>query len=104
MDYVKARQNLRETSKKIFGVLSLASAILFGIGLNRTYSAYLNLTKDQALKAQLVKKQVKVAITNQGELIILDKETGEYSIYSDSIGNSIFELYATRIYSQYKSK
>jgi hypothetical protein len=48
-------------------------------------------------------KEISVAINERSELMIIDRTTGEYEIYQDSIGQSIFNLYATRIQSEYQN-
>jgi hypothetical protein len=43
--------------------------------------------------------ETSVAINERNELLIIDRKTGTYEIYQDSIGNMIFSLYAGKIYS-----
>lgn len=46
------------------------------------------------------KNQVNIAIDESNNLIIIDKETGKYTIYQDSIGQSIFKIYARNIWNK----
>lgn len=46
------------------------------------------------------KNQVNIAIDESNNLIIIDKETGKYIIYQDSIGQSIFKIYARNIWNK----
>ena len=44
------------------------------------------------------KDEVNIAIDESNNLIIIDNETGKYTIYQDSIGSTIFKLYARNIW------
>ena len=45
------------------------------------------------------KDEVNIAIDESNNLIIIDNESGKYTIYQDSIGSTIFKLYARNIWS-----
>ena len=44
------------------------------------------------------KDEVNIAIDESNNLIIIDNESGKYTIYQDSIGQTIFKLYAKNIW------
>lgn len=44
--------------------------------------------------------QTSVAVNERLELLIIDRNTGKYKIYCDSVGLAIFEIYANRIYKE----
>ena len=44
------------------------------------------------------KDEVNIAIDEGNNLIIIDNESGKYTIYQDSIGSTIFKLYARNIW------
>lgn len=54
----------------------------------------------QKMKSVKTLSKTSVAINERNELMVIDRSTGEFEIYSDSIGQTIFSLYAGRIYSQ----
>ena len=54
----------------------------------------------QKMKSVKTLQKTSVAINERNELMVIDRSTGEFEIYSDSIGQTIFSLYAGRIYSQ----
>lgn len=41
--------------------------------------------------------QVSVAVNDERNILIITKSSGEYQLYSDSVGMMIFKLYAARI-------
>jgi hypothetical protein len=47
-------------------------------------------------------KNTSAAVNESGELLILDRVTGDYTIYSDSVGKMVFDIYASRLYYQTK--
>ena len=42
--------------------------------------------------------EISIAINESDQLLIIDKQTGEYVVYQDSIGKTIFYLYANKMY------
>jgi hypothetical protein len=53
--------------------------------------------KPKAVNETILNKEVRIAIDSEDKLIIMDRKTGQYIIYSDSIGSSIFRMYASKI-------
>ena len=43
-------------------------------------------------------KDVSIAINERNEMLIIDRKTGEYMTYQDSVGMAVFTLYAGKIY------
>lgn len=41
---------------------------------------------------------VSVAINESNDILLMNRTTGEYQIYSDSVGLAIFKLYANKMY------
>lgn len=48
-------------------------------------------------------KNTSVAINERNELMIIDRSSGDYEIYTDSVGMCIFNLYAKSIQSRYSN-
>ena len=48
-------------------------------------------------------KNISIAVNEHNELMLINKNTGNYQIYSDSIGMSIFRMYSNKIYQNIKS-
>jgi hypothetical protein len=45
-----------------------------------------------------------IAVDSENKLIIMDRKTGQYIIYSDSVGSAIFKMYAAKIASPVLTK
>ena len=52
----------------------------------------------------ILNKEVRIAIDSEDKLIMMDRKTGSYTIYSDSIGRIIFRMYASKIASPVVTK
>ena len=53
--------------------------------------------KPKAVNETILNKEVRIAIDSEDKLIIMDRKTGQYVIYSDSVGSAIFRMYAAKI-------
>jgi hypothetical protein len=83
----------------IYGIIICAVTASFFMGI--FYNQMAN--KDKTSKVQvktIVKSEVNLAIDENNHLIVIEKKTGNYSIYQDSIGNTIFKLYAKNVWGQ----
>ena len=45
----------------------------------------------------VTKKEISIAINESKQLMIIDKVSGSYTTYSDSIGMCIFSMYVSRL-------
>jgi hypothetical protein len=57
-------------------------------------------TKPKAVMRTM--KDVSVAINESNEVLIIDRASGRFETYSDSVGTSIFKLYAAKMYQNNK--
>jgi hypothetical protein len=46
---------------------------------------------------------ISIAVNESNDLLMIEKKTGNYIIYSDSVGNCIFKMYVNRIYNQHNN-
>jgi hypothetical protein len=44
--------------------------------------------------------EISIAVNESNELIMIERATGEYIVYSDTIGQTIFGMYANRIHQE----
>lgn len=49
---------------------------------------------------KIKKSDVNLAVDEDNHLIIINNKTGNYTIYQDSIGKTIFKLYAKNVWGQ----
>ena len=80
-------------SVSVYGFYVLLIGVGFYIG-----STWKDLTSKPIQKTvSVTKKEISIAINESKQLMIIDKVTGSYVTYSDSIGMSIFAMYANRL-------
>ena len=45
-------------------------------------------------------EEISIAVNESNELIMIERATGKYIVYSDAIGQTIFGMYANRIHQE----
>ena len=87
-------------SVAIYGIIIVCSIAAYFVGVFHN-----NMTTkpvDPKIEVVKVKKsQVNLAIDENNHLVIINKESGDYTIYQDSIGKTIFKLYAKNVWGQH---
>ena len=78
--------------------------ILIALGYSLCEIYHYTQKPKQEVKKTKTSKETSVAINERGELMLIDRVTGEYELYQDSIGRSIFNIYANSIQSKYEDK
>jgi len=48
--------------------------------------------------------ETSVAINDQSEILLIDKINGEFQILSDTLGKTIFDIYASKMFYESRSK
>lgn len=87
-------------SVTIYTIVGLSCLASFFIGYyyNKVSTKSLE-TKTEVTKVK--KNEVNLAVDQNNNLIIIDVKSGNYTIYEDSVGNTIFSLYAKNVWGQH---
>jgi hypothetical protein len=98
-----------EKIKKVFTELGKYSiitiVIIAAFFLGKFYESFQNKNDiEKVVITKIERSDVNIAIDENNHLMIIDRKTGDYVIYQDSIGNSIFKLYAKNIWAQHSEK
>lgn len=101
MDKVKIKglfAKLETFAKKLGNLLVLVIALFAG-GVVGYYYNHFTKSRD-SIKVEDVQtmKTTSVALNERNELMIIDRKSGRYVIYEDSVGSAIFAMYANRMY------
>ena len=80
---------------RFMNITIVASTLIAGFGLGY-YFQELKM-KPKAVNETILNKEVRIAVDSENKLIVMDRKTGQYIIYSDSVGKAIFNMYATKI-------
>lgn len=92
-------EQARNLAKNIFYVFS----IIFSITIGYYFGLYSYKLKSQNTPKQLeivIKKNVSIGTDEKNNLIIINKSIGTCTVYEDSVGYNIFNLYAKKILNQ----
>lgn len=96
----KVVEQIKSLAKPFLLIVMISSALgigwIVGFYTNKIANNYIN------QKSVRTQENVSVAVNEKNQLILIDKETGEYQIYSDSVGLNILNIYAKSIVSQTK--
>jgi hypothetical protein len=86
---------------KAASVILVAGSLVLGFGIGY-YFHILDTMSSTSVKVEKLKtnKEVRIAIDESNQLIIMDKNTGSYQMYSDTVGRTIFNMYAKQIVAQ----
>lgn len=87
-------------AKKLGNLMIVAVAMITGFFIGYYYWVMMNHTKKSPLKNINLLSETSVAINERNELLIIDRASGTYAVYQDSVGLMIFNLYASKKYDQ----
>lgn len=86
----------------LYAIIIVTCVSSFFIG--RYYNKITGNEPKYKIKVTTIKKEeVNLAIDQSNNLIIIDNKTGNYSIYQNSIGQTIFSLYAKNVWGQHNT-
>jgi len=98
----------KEFVKKMFKSMMIYSVIIVATVASFFVGIYYNkiVTEKRGVKyevTKVLKKDVNLAIDENNHLIVIQNKTGNYTIYQDSIGITIFKLYAKNVWGQHNT-
>ena len=95
----KTKENLKKIIKglTIYSIIIASCVASFFIGY---YYKKINSEKNEiSIEVKKIKKsQVRLAIDENNNLMIIDAKSGDYTVYQDSVGKMIFKLYAKTVW------
>lgn len=92
------QQQIIKFAQRMFNAIIVTSTLVAGFGLGY-YFQELKM-KPKAVNETILNKEVRIAVDSEEKLILMDRKTGQYTIYSDSVGKTIFKMYASKIAAQ----
>ncbi len=100
MKSVFNKEKLMEIGKTTLNYVVVAGLVTAGYGLGH----YMG--KNQTVKPEkesnpyshaFTPEEISIAVNESSELIMIERATGKYIVYSDQIGKTIFSMYVSRI-------
>lgn len=100
-------ENFKEKLKTSLKQLSFYTVISLSFVAGASIGYYYDFIKTNYTKQTPVvsvkKDEVKLAIDENNNLLVIRKKDGSYTVYQDSVGYMIFNLYAKNIWGQASS-
>ena len=97
-------ENLKEKIKQVMKQLSFYTVITVSLIVGFSIGYYYDFVKRSYQKepkfASVKKSEIKLAIDENNNLLIIRQNDGSYTVYQDSVGYTIFGLYAKNIWGQ----
>lgn len=100
----KLNNKIRTILSTTFKYTVIGCAIFASFSLGRLFedSKKEKIVEIKTKSESVSRDSVNIAIDESSNLIIIDNKTGDYVIYQDSIGYTIFKMYATNLWKQEK--
>lgn len=93
-------------SKKFFNhvywVILVVLGVGVGFGVGYYYKQMMKVSTINKMKI-VSKNEVFIAVDEYQRFIVVEKQTGNYTIFDDSIGQKIFSMYARNIWGQHNN-
>jgi hypothetical protein len=98
MKNVLNKEKLVEFSKKLLNYGIICGALVVGFGFGRYYTSHEPKITSNPYSHAFSPEEISIAVNESNELILIERKTGKYIVYSDEIGMTIFKMYTNRIY------
>jgi hypothetical protein len=89
------KEKIKKFFNRFMNVTIVATTLVAGFGMGYYFQELKRQPK--AVNETILNKEVRIAIDSEDKLILMDRKTGGYTIYSDSVGKIIFKMYASKI-------
>jgi hypothetical protein len=90
----KVKTSLKSAVNWMLIVATAISAFLLGYYFPKLKSL---VTGEISAVEALPPTVVSISVTDRGELLIMDRRTGKFNVYDESIGLNVFKAYGARI-------
>lgn len=90
--------------KKSLNYAILIGALVIGFQIGKYFEKNRSLSKEEKnpYSKAFSPEEISIAVNEGNELILIERKTGKYIVYSDEIGMTIFKMYTNRIYQNTK--
>jgi hypothetical protein len=82
-------------------IVAAVGTIMFRLGIAyQTHESKETTKVDNPYAHAYSPEEISIAVNESNELIMIERSTGKYIVYSDQIGQTIFGMYANRIHQE----
>lgn len=82
--------------KKVGSNLLIIAAVVSGYIIGRNHEPTVQETNPYANTLDI--NDISIAVNENNELMLIERNTGKYIVYSDEVGMTVFKMYTNRIY------
>jgi hypothetical protein len=100
MKNVMSKEKLMEVGKRVINYVVVASLVTLSYGVGNYTGKNQSIKKEVAVNPYahaFSPEEISIAVNESSELIMIERATGKYIVYSDQIGRTIFSMYVSRI-------
>jgi hypothetical protein len=97
------KEKFKSLIKNVFSIALIIASMSIGFIASQLYHRYKESTKVDIQEIQ-TSKQIFTAFGEKGELLLINRKTGAYNMYSDEIVKIIFNHQASVMYNTSKEK
>ena len=100
MKSVLNKVKLIEIGKKVLNYVVIAGLVTASYGVGNYMGKNQSIKKEVAVNPYahaFSPDEISIAVNESSELIMIERATGKYIVYSDQIGKTIFSMYVSRI-------
>lgn len=100
---IKLETKKEETKSKVGNNFSHYLLHFLALMVGLTIGYYYHVLEEIKMKnvespqKEVLKSSVSIAIDDHDNLMVIDKKSGQYTIFQDSVGHAIFQMYASKI-------
>jgi hypothetical protein len=92
-----SKQKVVDFFKKLGNYALILAMLVIGFFIGKFYNQIIS-PKEAESQIQIhTMKEISIAVNESNDLMIMDKKTGNYKIFEDSVGLTIFRMYAGKI-------
>jgi hypothetical protein len=100
-----SKEQFVTTAKRVLSYATIIGALVLGFSVGRytqNFPPKKEVVSNPYAKA-FASDEISIAVNEANELMLVERKTGKYIVYSDEIGMTIFRMYTNRIYQNAKS-
>jgi len=95
------REVILKTLKPAINVVVIVAVGTLMFQLGGLYQKHISKpTQENPYAHAFSPEEISIAVNESNELIMIERATGKYIVYSDQIGQTIFGMYANRIHQE----
>jgi uncharacterized cupredoxin-like copper-binding protein len=97
------KESILKIVKPAMNVIVVVSVAIASFTLGKSYQAEkqkTNVKVENPYAHAFFPEEISIAVNESNELIMIERATGKYIVYSDKIGQTIFGMYANRIHQE----